>query len=93
MKDDLNDGGPAFPNPLLSSLGLGLSRREWFATFAPDPTKEQIDFEYERDKNLNIHGDSYKPSRRTHLEILTDLRYKFADAMIVASGRKPRGSE
>jgi hypothetical protein len=90
MKDDLNDGGPVFPNSLTS---LGLSRRDWFATFAPAPTKEEIDFEYTRDKNLNVHGDSYKPPRRSHLEILTDLRYKFADAMIVASGRKPRGSE
>jgi len=64
----------------------GISRREWFATWAPEPNEDQIKAEVERDRVANPHGDSYKPPRRSILEIKADLRYAYADAMI-ARGR------
>lgn len=68
----------------------GLTRRDWFATYAPSPTNEEITQELDKDKLANPHGDSYKPRRRGKLEIITELRYKYADAMIAASKRNPR---
>lgn len=79
----INTGGPVFAN----SLGGGMHLREWFATFAPQPTPEEITNEMERDKMKNPHGDTYKPQRRSRLEIIADLRYGYADAMIARGKR------
>jgi len=55
---------------------------------APEPTKEQIQSELQRDQMANPHNDGYgKPKRRGHDEIICDLRYRFAHEMLAARGR------
>ena len=86
---DIDDGGPVFG--LFKKCGEvaisegGLSRRDWFATFAPEPSKETIEYAAEADRMANPHGDSYKPPRRGIAEIITDYKFRYADAMIAAS--------
>ena len=79
--------GSAFPYIDGPQRNEGISRREWYATHAPEPTASEIEFEGNRDRDANPHGDSYKPRRRGVLEIRCDLRFKYADAMIAASKR------
>lgn len=81
IKEFKRTGGPIFPTGLVG--GEGLTIRDYFAAHAPAPTPEQIQMEGDRDRLANPHGDSYKPKRRSALEIIVDLRYAFADAMIV----------
>jgi hypothetical protein len=89
MKDSTIDtGGPVFPHAQRTEQGL--TRRDWFATFAPEPTPEAVGNEELRDRTANPHGDTYKPSRRSLTEIRADLRYKHADEMIAAGKRSPR---
>ena len=85
----IDDGGPVFPSG--DYVGNdGLSRRDWFATFAPLPSEDAVKFHLEHDRAANPHGDSYKPSRRTVIEIIADLRFEYADAMIEAARKEPR---
>jgi hypothetical protein len=97
------DGGSAFPvldSSLMHdvqwngertvdhmTLG-GMSLRDYFAIRAPEPTPEYITSEGERDRLANPHGDSYKPARRSRLEIIAGYRYAYADAML-AQRSKP----
>lgn len=89
-----NDGGPAFGS--FKKLGAvatsegGLTVRDWFATFSPEPTVEQIGAEGERDRQANPHNDSYKPKRRSKAEIVAGLRYAWADAMIAERERRTK---
>ena len=62
----------------------GMSLRDYFAIRAPQPTEAQVKYEAERDRVANPHGDSYKPHRRSILEIECGLRYVWADAMLEA---------
>lgn len=98
----IDDGGPAFPQSVAVTpdggrvcsydfeAGTGFSQRDWFATFAPEPTQEQIRRLVEADWAANPHADAHKPKRRSVAEIVSDLRFAYADAMIAASTRKPR---
>jgi hypothetical protein len=92
----VNNGGPAFPRPLstegnyLADSQQGMTLRDWFATFAPEPTDDQVKWEAERDRAANPHNDNYKPARRSILEIRAELRYRYADAMIAAREPKPQ---
>lgn len=77
--------------------------RDLFAIFAPRPTEEQMKRERERDQRLNPYNDGYgKPILRGEVEIECDLRYLYAEEMMLArkrnrkelmnglnSGRKP----
>jgi hypothetical protein len=65
----------------------GITIRDWFATFVPTPTRSQIEMQMTRDRNRNPHNDDYKPPLRSREEIIADLRYEFADAMIRARNR------
>lgn len=90
---DIDNGGSAFPQPVAPRDGFewcGLSRRDWFATFAPEPTEDAVENQVARDRLANPHGDSYKPPRRSLNEIRADLRFAHADTMIEASKRTPR---
>jgi hypothetical protein len=60
---------------------------DWFATFAPEPTKEQIQSEIERERLANPYNDSYKPKRRSNLEIICDLKYEYGHQMMMARFR------
>lgn len=60
----------------------GLTKREYFAIRAPEPTAEQMQHQVSMDTASNPNGDSYKPKRRSMLEIEADLRYAWADEML-----------
>lgn len=82
----IDDGGPAFPRH--STGAYGMSLRDYFAIRVPEPTKDEIDQQFRNDQTANPHGDTYKQKRRSRLEIISDLRYAYADAMI--TGRKQK---
>ena len=62
--------------------------RDRFAMAAPEPTEKQIEWESQKDRNANPHNDSHKPRLRDTLEIIADLKYKYADAMLKARDKK-----
>ncbi len=65
------------------TLPEDLTLLDYFAIhFAPKPTKEQVDAEYQKDMRANPHNDSYKPARRTVEEIYADLVYRYAAAIL-----------
>lgn len=83
------DGGPAFPSGDGKFAGgpthmNGMTLRDWFATHAPMPTKDEIDMQCNFDGAKNPHNDSYKPPLRERHEIIADLKYRYADAMLKA---------
>jgi hypothetical protein len=72
MSDPIKDGGPVFPTLYkvgdVAKTEGGLTIRDWFAVHAPHPTEKQI---------------AAQPSNgRTRYEIIADLNYEYADAMI-----------
>lgn len=64
--------------------------RDEMAMRAPMPTEGAIKFEADADRMANPHGDTYKPARRSVLEIEWDLRYAWADAGVAARARVRR---
>ena len=62
----------------------GMSLRDWFATHAPEPSKEAVEVQMQSDHHRNPHGDSYKPKRRSTALIVAQLKYEYADAMLAA---------
>jgi hypothetical protein len=64
----------------------GMTMRDWFATFAPQPSDEAIKSQHDQDFYRNPHNEPYhnKPPRRSRERIIADLRYAFADAMLDA---------
>lgn len=62
----------------------GMTLRDWFAAFAPQPSDDLVSSHERVDIARNPHNDSYKPRRRTRAEIAAQLRYEFADAMLAA---------
>ena len=68
---------PAFPNDPRIQLGddyQGMTLRDWFATFAPQPNDDTIALHERMDRERNPHNDSYKPKRRSRAEIVAGLR-------------------
>ena len=65
----------------------GLTMRDYFAAHAPEPSLEDIGAQMQRDKNINPHNDSYKPALRSRLEIIADLKFAYADAMLAARNK------
>lgn len=57
-------------------------RDEW-ALKMPMPSKEQMDTEAMLDRQKNPHNDNYKPELRSPTQIVSDLSYKFADAVLL----------
>lgn len=62
-----------------------------FAVLLPEPAKELVDLERNKDIARNPHNDSYKPKRRSDLEIKCQLRYAYAKAMM--KERREHGNE
>lgn len=76
---------PVFPQETKIGIFPGLSKREWYATFAPTPSPEEIERNRRRDTNKNPHNEPHKPKLRSTAEIIADLKFQYADAMITAS--------
>lgn len=53
-----------------------------YVIFAPEPTDEEINFQLEHDRMLNLHNDNYKLPRRSVLEIRADFKIKFAKILM-----------
>lgn len=68
-----------YPNPFVDHLTI---RDHFAAAHNPDP--KDIQLERERDRNLNPYNDSYRPKLRSTLEIICDLKFEYADAMLKA---------
>lgn len=64
-----------------------INARDYFAIHAPCPTEEDIVREMKYDSSRNPYNDPHKPELRSRLEITAYLRYKFADAMLLARGK------
>ena len=67
-----------------SNILNDITPRDVFAMMAPEPTKEAVDMEKDRDRMRNPHNDSYKPRIRSRSEIVAELKYRYADAMLEA---------
>lgn len=83
------DGGYAFPvseENYISGGSTGMSLRDWFATHAPNPTEQEIIAEQQADKQANVYF-SYQKIARTRLEIISDYKFEYADAMLRARVR------
>lgn len=88
MKD--RDGGPAFPNIVTANSQndrAGMSLRDYFAIHAPEPSEDDVKMQRQFDRNRNPHNDSHKPPIREHRQIVADLRYAYADAMLTARSK------
>lgn len=62
----------------------GMDLRDYFAIRAPLPTESMMQMEAMRDKNRNPYNESHKPKLRSNYEIMADLAYEYADAMLEA---------
>lgn len=93
--------GPAFPSPEYSNPAgdwmagpfFGMTLRQYFAAHAPQPTEDEIKAEMEVDRLANPHNEPYfnKKQRRSRLEIICDLRYAYADAMLAHEANEAEG--
>lgn len=59
--------------------------RDYFAASAPEPTKEKISEESMKDFAALITKTITQ--KRTELEIIADVAYEFADAMLLARSK------
>lgn len=60
------------------------------AALVPEPPKEIVVSEMERDRLANPYNDHYKPRRRNEMEIRADLRVQYAQQIEHATyQRKP----
>lgn len=53
-----------------------------FAVNAPEPKDEAINAELKKDHNANPYGDSYKPRRRSTQEVISFLKFEYAEYML-----------
>lgn len=98
----INDGGPAFPQPLLHVDGSvisavsqdspddqGLSRRDYFAAYAMAALLSQMTY-----GTGGQHCAMYDPNDPGHATTLAHLAYQAADAMLAAREAEPvKGSD
>ena len=79
-------GGWAFPVPNDANCNgeEGMTLRDYFATRAPMPDGETVAGQRLYDKNRNPYNESHKPKLRDTYEIIADLAYEYADAMLEA---------
>lgn len=89
----LPDNPPAFAQNDWSFCGgdgrEGMALRDWFAAMAPDPSDRDVSTQVAFDRGRNPHNDPHKPGLRTENEIRAFLRYRFADAMLIARAKGP----
>lgn len=95
MENNINYNQPAFPIPLTDitedgravieySNYEGMTLLDYFAIRMPEPSKEDIQFEITSDRNKNPYNEPSKPNIRSELEIVCQLKYKRAAAMLEA---------
>lgn len=65
----------------------GMTIRDYFAIHAPEPSPDDITLQSNLDRSRNPHNEAHKPKIRESREIVADLRYRFADAMIAARSK------
>lgn len=90
------DGGPAFPvyprvegaQSVSIADAVGLSLRDWFATFAPTPSEEAIAFQFKMDHQRNPYNTQNKPKLRSRGEIVASLNWQYADDMLSERGEE-----
>lgn len=58
--------------------------RDWFAGAAPEPTIDAINTQQGLDRGRNPYNDPHKPPLRSREQIVAELRYRHADAMLAA---------
>lgn len=63
---------------------IGVTLRDWFATHAPTPTDQELNRQCRLDRARNPHNEPCKPKIRETVEIMADLAYEYADAMLRA---------
>jgi hypothetical protein len=87
----IDNGGPAFPTERFDNAARiepdgyhGMSLRDWFATYAPMPSDDEILTQLKLDAARNPHNEHRKPKRRSRYEIIADLKFEHADAMLSA---------
>ncbi len=87
--EPVGDGGPAYP---VQDCGawqcFGMSLRDWFATFAPQPTTSDIEHERQMDRARNPYNEGNKPPLRTYPQIVAALRYEYADSMLAERAKR-----
>lgn len=47
------------------------------------PSTKDIEAEYHRDKMRNPHNDYHKPPLRSQIQIVSDLKFLFADGVLI----------
>lgn len=93
MAYKIEDGGSAFPfgqisestgQPINGCFDPGMTLRDYFAAHAPHPTEQQIASEMAYDRGRNPHNEPHRPYIRERCEIIADLMFNHADAMLKA---------
>ena len=82
---------PQAKSEALSTGGIvhgDMTLRDCFAIHAPQPDRDQILLQRQIDRSRNPHNDTHKPPIRSEIEIIADLAFEYADAMLKAR-RKP----
>jgi len=89
-KMNKDNGGPAFPVENFTKPDgdicwgdNGMTLRDWFATWH-NPSDGDIEREQSNDRARNPYNDYHKPKLRDRQEIICDLKFKHADAMLKA---------
>ncbi len=78
-----DEGGGAFP----CGEEFGMTLRDWFATFAPEPSDAYIDSEKAFDAGNNRYNELGKPPLRGSRQIRAEARFEWADAMLAARAK------
>lgn len=85
MKNYEAYGRSAFPiSETTDTTEYGMTLRDYFAATLPSPTENEIELQYKLDKACNPYNESHKPKLRERKEVIADLRYIVADAMLEA---------
>ncbi len=83
------EGGPAFSYATGDpehggDIWPGMTLRDWFATFAPEPDGMHVASEIKYDHDNNPYNMPNKPPLRSRQQIRADARFAWADAMLAA---------
>ena len=90
MSAPINDGGPAFPVAMneISGAYCGMTLRDWFAGQALAGLSARSVDVY---RKLERTGTSILEIEQELKDVICDVSYKYADAMLAARERKEEG--
>lgn len=72
---------PALSNSMIQHPGI--TKLEYFLAHSTwEPSKDDVSFECQRDRNLNPYGEPHKPRQRSLSEIIADLKIKHAEEIL-----------